>query len=407
MGLGEIQKFKSFAKRYLPERRVSLLLLGAKEHKIAIYHTPRYNVHTIKQRRSCMLYEIIIGVIVNVLTVIITSGMTVFIAYIPFLVRRLRFMKDIRRFLVPEKRVLLFKDLPTSLKSNNPRFNVNYNTPFRNVYNEEEIKQLVQTDRKKNLFNGDCVRLDSIQHNSFSVSEVHFFDFLTTNLTYKPASKNLKTFRGEIHSLLLDKDYRTHKLLEHRIKARINSNGKPKTAEETLAINELANVITVSILLEDTDGNYLLVKRGNKVAISSGNFATTAAGSLTLDDLKETNPFIACGQRELKEELDLDVTLEVTDVVISKQKLQPAVLLQGKVNTTFKNLKDRMIAAPDFKEENTALFSVPKSDIAVLVRHLQFTDVAAYQLIKATTKKYSAPRWLFSFRKCDIRKWQL
>ena len=50
---------------------------------------------------------------------------------------------------------------------------------------------------------------------------------------------------------------------------------------QILAIDELANIVAVSVLLQDSTGRYLIVHRGNKVAISSGNFATSCAGSVS------------------------------------------------------------------------------------------------------------------------------
>lgn len=149
---------------------------------------------------------------------------------------------------------------------------------------------------------------------------------------------------------------------------------------QILAIDELANIVAVSVLLQDSTGRYLIVHRGNKAAISSGNFATSCAGSVSKEDLQDENPFIACAKRELKEELNLECDLKVDGVVISRQKIQPAVLLSGTLDFTFEETYDAMIAAEDFHEENSELFAVPREKFVGIVKHYQFTDIAAYQL---------------------------
>ena len=212
---------------------------------------------------------------------------------------------------------------------------------------------------------------------------------MTTNLVVKPVSKRKMPFYKALYLNFFDKRNKEFHSLEGKVKSAVLPYRK-KTAEDVLAINELANIITVSVLLEDKDGNVLLVKRGSKVAVSSGMFATACAGSLSEEDYNECNPFISCAKRELKEELNLVCDLHVDKIVISKQKLQPAVLLSGKVNKSFRDLYETMIFASDFNEENQTLFAVPKDKLHSVVMHYQFTDVAAYQLAG------DAEQWLFT-----------
>lgn len=177
--------------------------------------------------------------------------------------------------------------------------------------------------------------------------------------------------------------------------------GRLNSFQEVLAVKELANIITVSIVLQDCTGRVLLVKRGNQVAVSSDSFATSAAGSFAMEDVDPEHPFINCGRRELKEELGLDCDLEITGMVISKQKLQPAILLLGKVDKPFEELVGTMLSAEDFNAEDEKLYAVPADKLNSIISRYQFTDVAAYQLYSLTSNS-----WRFN-RHVDIRTYAL
>lgn len=279
-------------------------------------------------------------------------------------------MKDVRRLISPQKRVIRCQKISGV-------FRVSDTTPFDNVYDDNEIRELLSFTGKKNAFNGKCVRLDKINDDgSVELSIVGFFDFMTTNLLLLPASNNLISMR----QILYSNDYKRRKELEFKIKDAVNRK-ELKSANGVLSQKHLANIVTVSILLKDSLNNVLLVKRGKDVAISSGKFAVAAAGSVAVEDLESDNPFLACAYRELKEELGLrDVKLRITELVISKQKMQPAVLVYGEINDSFYDRTESMRNAPDFNSENQSLYVVPETAIRKAIRKLQFTDVAAYQL---------------------------
>ena len=199
---------------------------------------------------------------------------------------------------------------------------------------------------------------------------------MTTNLLLLPASNNLISMR----QILYSNDYKRRKELEFKIKDAVNRK-ELKSANGVLSQKHLANIVTVSILLKDSLNNVLLVKRGKNVAISSGKFAVAAAGSVAVEDLESDNPFLACAYRELEEELEItDVKLRITELVISKQKMQPAVLVYGEINGSFCDRAESMRNAPDFNSENQSLYVVPETAIRKAIKKLQFTDVAAYQL---------------------------
>lgn len=324
-----------------------------------------------------LLREILTSTMSGVLTVIVTSLLVAMVYALYFEMQRSKFMKDIRRFKTPAKRILCSEELPHT-------FNVSEKSAFVPLLNEQEQKIILEQDAKgKNLFNGKAVRLDSLIDGEAVLSEVGFFDFMTTNLVVKPNSRTKKSAFSNLYAAIFSDQIRYASKLEHRIKAAVLGQSK-KTFDDVLAIRELANIVTVSVLLQDSTGRVLVVKRGNKVAISSGNFATACAGSVDDRDLTNDNPFLSCAQRELQEELGIKCDLKFDNLIISKQKLQPAALFSGRLDCTFESLYQDMLKAPDFKEENSTLFAVPDNKISGIVKKYQFTDVAAFQLAGRT-----------------------
>ena len=324
------------------------------------------------ERGDEMLRDIFVGVVVNLLTVGVPA-VTWFMLYTAvYYVRRSDFMKDVRRYLRPCDRVIKWDGSVIGYEEAPTEF-------VRVLTLEEQEKILARGAKGKTLFNGDCVRLDSVQGGVAKLSRVKFFDFMTTNLVVKPASRGKQNVLEYLQEYLEDNEVREIRKLERRV-TRVTGGQEKKTFEDVLAIRELANILTVSVVIEDCTGRVLLVKRGNKVAIASGNFATTCAGSVAVEDLEQGDPILSCAQRELEEELGLKCKLKIDCLVISKQKLQPAALCIGKIEEKFEDVVETMKNARDFNEENCAVFAVPREQLAGVVKHYQFTDVAAFQL---------------------------
>lgn len=273
---------------------------------------------------------------------------------------------------------------------------------FENIYKEEEQKQLLVHSSGKKLFNGDMVRLFKVEENTCFVQEIKYFDFLTTNLVYRPASSKLLAPKDALWHMMFDEEFRTRTKLENRLKAKVTWYGPLKTFDDVLGVQEFANAIAISVILRDKEDNVLMVRRGGKNAISSGTFAVSATGSLTKEDLIKKNPFVSAGCREVEEELNLRVELLIKEIIIVKQKYQPVVLLEGKVGKEFKELKEEIKRAKDYNDENTSLYSVPSNKIKGVVRKYRFTDTSAYQLVG----KSNSIEWFFCLKK-DIRKYEI
>jgi hypothetical protein len=159
---------------------------------------------------------------------------------------------------------------------------------------------------------------------------------------------------------------------------------------------ELANVIATSILIQDSTGAIGIVKRGQNVAISSGTFAATSSGSVSIEDLMQEDPIRSCVLRELKEELNIEeelISLRMSELIISKQKMQPVALYTGEINVTFEELVGKMKQAEDFSFENQLFLKIPKEKILPFISKRVLTDASAYQLYKFAIENGESPSW--------------
>lgn len=342
-----------------------------------------------------MIADILKNSFENVFEVFITTGLLWCIAFIGYYAKRHDLFFN--QVFSPSDRVLKCEKIDFDHLTV-----IEDKEKFANIFTEDEQKQLVIHSSGKKLFNGNMVRLKNVNGNSCVVQRVRYFDFLTTNLLFRPAGSKLLSFRDVVWHMVYDEDFRKRNKLENRLKARIAWYGKLDTFDKVLKVDEFANAIAVSVVLYDKQDNVLVVRRGNKNAISSGNFAVSATGSVSLEDLEKVNPFISAGCREVKEELNLDIELNIKELIIVKQKFQPVVLLEGRVEQNFADIVEKIKNAPDYKDENTQIYAVPVKKIRNVVRKYKFTDTSAYQL----TGKCSTISW-FVTRKKDISEYEL
>lgn len=252
----------------------------------------------------------------------------------------------------PPSRVLISKYIPTS-------FAVSPNDTYVDIFTPAERNAIVNKYKTPNLFNGACIRLDSIVNGCAYLSPVTFYDFLCCNIV-------------GFHN----KDI----IAWPKLNNHIAKYGQLDSFEKVLTVKELPNIIGVSTLLHDVNNEYLLVERNTKVSVGSGLFACTSSGSLDLDDMNSVNPIIGCGARELREELNLQVNLQLEGICMPIQKMQPIALLTGKVDYPWTQLLSYIVKAEDFKKENSRILLVPKCDLLKMISLYSFTDAASFHI---------------------------
>ena len=274
---------------------------------------------------------------------------------------------------------------------------------FKSMFESEEQEKLLIHSRSKQLFNGDMIRLCAIENNIIYVQKIKYYDFLTTNLVLFPSNAKLLTPKDSIWHFLYDKEFRECVALENKFKASISWYGKLDSFNSVIKVNKLANAIAISVLISDRNDNLIIAKRGEKNAISSGNYAVTSTGSLDIIDLNSENPFIEAGKREVKEELGFtDIELVIREIIIVKQKLQPVVLMDGRINSEFDEYVTSINCSRDYYNENKSLYLIPREKILGIVKGYRFSDTSIYQLVgNISTKK-----WLLTLPK-NINKYKV
>jgi NUDIX domain len=186
---------------------------------------------------------------------------------------------------------------------------------LRPRFSEAETVALVGALRP-DAFDGSAVRLESVQVGDGQVglmlSETSFYQLLVSNLLVGvPVESLLKV--GDV-------TLREKALSVATVKV---------AAEDVLDTPWLANALAVSVLIRDSRGDFLLVRRGDSLPVGAGLWGVSVSGGLEADDLASENPVVNAVMREVEEELGPKVALDdvrVDGLFIGDKKLQPVIL---------------------------------------------------------------------------------
>lgn len=253
-------------------------------------------------------------------------------------------------------------------------------TAYDCLFSDEEYAALVElckTTFRRDFTNEVGVRLDYCNRTyingiALGVSEVRFFDFLTSNYA-------LFNFQRLIDNANMNQKTALQKLINI-----FSTDGEPDCVEAIIKRRYLANTVAVSFLVSDMHGNYLITKRNSSVGIADGFVSVTVTGAVDGKDFLEEDPFIHCCQREMCEEMGYEIPISCIEpkmIVCGKSKLQPIVLADAKVN----DLND-IVAGLDehkgFLEENRGHFICGTDDIRrILVNQsIRITEAARTHL---------------------------
>lgn len=331
----------------------------------------------------------------NTIANIITAFLFGLSAYVVLYYRMSGFRQTLRNYIHPKRRV--FAIHPKRIRD----VEKHEETPFLLPVSLEERDLLVKHYSMRNgsrPHNGIAVRLDSLTYNdnsydelNVSVSKVGFYDFIATNLTAYPANSPIQSFRKQISTL--SRAIRLFPFIQ-QVMTSIEKYGSPKKVRDVLENKHLANIVAVSVLLIDRDGNLGIVKRTTNVAISSGNFSATCAGTVGDQDFEANDPFLSCALRELIEELNISLeTLSFDGIVVPKQKMQPIFLYHAMLDQSWEKLMPKIELARDIRIETQALYSVPKKYAVKFAAKTQMTDTASYQIYHYAKTNGIRSRW--------------
>lgn len=341
------------------------------------------------------------GVIENAIANIVAISIIAVTAYFFIYLKMSGLTKIYRRFIHPKNRVFAMNQMTISDIKRLPQSN------FILPISEHEQEILVKFYTLRNdvkLFNGISVRLDDLQfvdeqkkEVTASISKVGFFDFISTNLTVYPSNEPVHSLQKQFVSIL--RSINSFGIIQ-QVSSEVHKNGRPTNVKDVLQNRNLANIIAVSVLIIDSHGKVGIVKRTKKVAISSGNYGSTCAGTVSEADFVEDNPFTACAIREVKEELNLTIQqLQFDGIVIPKQKMQPIFLYHVHLDKTWEELFPIIQQARDISFETQAFYAVPIDQLIPFAAHSQLTDTAAYQVWQFAKQNSYQQNWYVSILK--------
>ena len=179
--------------------------------------------------------------------------------------------------------------------------------------------------------------------------------------------------------------YEKNRKFENSIRVRLGSSPDYKQVFDT---PELANMASVSILIEDSDHAVGIRCKSEEVAVSSGNYSATVTATPSESDYAKDNPFLECAKRAVAEELGIeDINLSFQGLVIAKQKMQPVFLFQCKLNSPWSSITSGAKNKRYYSESPTQLlYIVPSSKLMGFIKRKNMTDAAAFQIWKHCTE---------------------
>ena len=248
---------------------------------------------------------------------------------------------------------------------------------FISPISEEEKKFIIKhyediTGSKP--FNGKVIRLEKLSP-VIEVSEIDFFDLLTTNILLNNTNFNIKDYNF-LYQLVEIRKKIMSKLVEIR------------SAEDILTNKYISNAISVSTLLIDADGYLGIVERKTNTVINSGKYADTSTGTVSTGDISYCcngnkcylykNPFLDSAKRELLEETNIKTKLYFDGIIFPIQKMQPVFLYSGKLDKSWADLIPDIKKAKDFYNEIKTLKQINLKDIDKFVAKNNFSDASAF-----------------------------
>ncbi|RJO62761.1 MAG: NUDIX domain-containing protein [Dehalococcoidia bacterium] len=320
----------------------------------------------------------------NILTVI-------FLALVAFLAavsaRKLSILKNRK----PYSQMIVDDPALTSYFCQHSDINTRYHTKsrFKNIIPEWHIEFLVEYYNKltgSRSFNGPCVRLDgyTVENDclTLELSTVGFYDLLSTNMTVFPGNVRYSGFWKYISLLSYLPGYYSV-LAEYKNK--IFSGKDDPEFPEIIGNNRLANVLAVSAMVMDSQGNTLIVKRTSSLAISGSIYSVASTGTVIESDLvgEKGNVLSRAAVREITEETGIiPDSVRILDIVLTKQKYQPIALARCDV-ADLKSALLNTAKAKDFPQEVREMYILNMSDVKTFFAVLskaELSPASAYSL---------------------------
>lgn len=261
------------------------------------------------------------------------------------------------------------------------RLDEKYKLPFSD--NEKDVIIEVWEEFKEGIFfNGDNIGLCDIRTDKdktiMVIGHTDFYSLLVTNIINSQIQEFEKCFRSQYK----DDEHRKilMKLLDYYEKLQKQNY---KNFRDLIRNGGLANALAVSVLLRDRENDVLLTRRTSKVAIGKNLYSVTATGALDQSDWEQKDPIIACAVRELKEELNINIScdaFEIKSIVAGVKKKQPVAIVNVTVDHGLSDLLENASNSEDYDFEVKDMYICPAENIAGIIQENRFTEAAEYHL---------------------------
>lgn len=245
---------------------------------------------------------------------------------------------------------------------------------FCSPFSEREKQSIVNYfygNTSDNLYNGVNVRLDQISEEKdatvFEISLINFYDLITTNLLLM----NYQVWAQKANK-------KEKKLLLREVEL-YKKDGHPQNMIDILKRPYLSGATAISVMINDEQGNYLMVHRNQQVAISKGMMSVAITGAVDETDFVCVDPILSCVIRETREELGLSIhedDISVRMIVAGKNKLQPIILCDIHSNTHIRQLIQSAREIGCYAEENNDLVCVSKHELTSILEKYRVTEAA-------------------------------
>lgn len=217
-------------------------------------------------------------------------------------------------------------------------------------------------------FDGSAVRLESVQVGDgqvgLTLSETSFYQLLVSNLLVGHPVESLLNV-GDVA-------LREKALAVATVKV---------AAEEALGRPWMANALAVSVLIRDSNGDFLLVRRGDSLAVGAGLLGVSASGGVEAEDLRSGNPIANTVIREVEEELGLSIdpgAVRVDGLFIGDKKLQPVMLCTVTLSEPLGPLLPLQGVDSDLEIASQVL--VAKDDLKKYAERKRMSEAARFQI---------------------------
>lgn len=227
--------------------------------------------------------------------------------------------------------------------------------------------------------NAQVLRVESVEDNNdgkiaVGFSAVEFFDLLALNII------PMVDFKWYLKSKGVYDDVKDGLLKL----ARRNVSAKQVSSFESLVSMGLSsNVLAISVLIKDEDGNYLLTKRSSSLGIGAGVVGVSVTGTVDRKDIGFGNTVMHCAERVLDSTFDICeyiLDIHLSSFVAGHNKLQPAAIINCTINKSLSELEYTVNKSGGCSNRIDDIYVVNAELLRDVIESEKLSEIAEYHL---------------------------